>query len=70
MIFFIEENIFYIYIYQSNRSRGNIIYTVLYNIHYTLQGRRKMKMTGGAKTGCKAANLGVSGGMPPIKLRF
>ena len=36
-----------------------------------IQGRRKIKMTGGAKTGCKAANLGGSGGMPPLEnLRF
>ena len=36
--------------------------------HVTMQGRRKMKMNGGAKIGRKAANLGGSGGMPPHKI--
>ena len=31
----------------------------------TFQGRRKMKMNGGAKIGRKAANVGGSGVMPP-----
>ena len=32
---------------------------------YLCQGRRKMKMTGGAKIGHKAANLRGSGMPPP-----